>query len=98
MNTALTKLKRATHRNKLYGKAPHKPVLLLAVIEQIESGNITDNRVYITAELVAAFQKIWLKLVPHEGWQPRFFLPPTHEAFALRLNQQTESAVSLFEI
>src|SRR6056297_965872 len=72
------KLKRATHRNKKYGKAPHKPVLLLAVIEQIEAGNITDNQIFITADLVAAFQKIWLKLVPHEGWQPRFFLPFYH--------------------
>lgn len=72
------KLRRATHRNKALGKAPHKPVLLLAIIEQIESGNITDNRIFITAELVAAFQKIWLKLVPHEGWQPRFFLPFYH--------------------
>lgn len=74
----LMKLKRATHRNKAHGKAPHKPVLLLAVIEQIEVGNITDNQIFITAELVATFQKIWLKLVPHEGWQPRFFLPFYH--------------------
>ena len=66
MITALTKLKRATHRNKVYGKAPHKVVLLLAVVEQIEAGNITDNKIYITADLVAAFQKIWLKLVPLE--------------------------------
>lgn len=72
------KLKRATHQNKAHGKAPHKPVLLLSVIEQIEVGNITDNQIFITAELVATFQKIWLKLVPHEGWQPRFFLPFYH--------------------
>lgn len=78
MIAALTRLKRATHRNTIYGKAPHKPVLLLAVIEQIESGHITGNQIYITPELVAAFQKIWLKLVPHEGWEPRFFLPFYH--------------------
>src|SRR5690606_3344307 len=78
MIAALTKLKRATHRNKTFGKAPHKPVLLLAVIEQIEAGNIPENKIYITAELIATFQKLWAKLVPHNGWQPRFFLPFYH--------------------
>ncbi len=38
-----------------YGKAPHKPVLLLAVIHEIEKGNIRDNRIYLTPELVGTF-------------------------------------------
>jgi putative restriction endonuclease len=28
--------------------------------------------------LIAIFKNIWLKLVPHEGWQPRFYLPFFH--------------------
>jgi putative restriction endonuclease len=60
------------------GKAPHKPILLLAVLEGIESGLIVENRITITPELIAIFQNIWLKLVPHEGWQPRFYLPFFH--------------------
>ncbi|MFN2430053.1 MAG: HNH endonuclease [Cryomorphaceae bacterium] len=74
----LSRLKRASHRNHSFGKAPHKPILLLAVLEAIETGLITDNKITITPELIAIFQNIWLKLVPHEGWQPRFYLPFFH--------------------
>lgn len=78
MYNQLFQLNRATHRNKKFGKAPHKPILILSVIELIEEGLITENRIQITPELVATFQKLWLKLVPEEGWQPRFFLPFFH--------------------
>jgi len=36
--------------------APHKPFLLLSIITEIEKGNITDNKIYITPELVAQFK------------------------------------------
>ncbi|WP_417609382.1 HNH endonuclease [Owenweeksia hongkongensis] len=52
--------------------------MILSVIELIEDGLITENKIFITPELVATFQKLWLKLVPQEGWQPRFFLPFFH--------------------
>ncbi len=78
MYGSLFQLNRATHRNKAYGKAPHKPVLILSVIELIEDGFISKNKIEITPELVATFQKLWMKLVPEEGWQPRFFLPFFH--------------------
>lgn len=78
MYNSLLQLNRATHPKKKYGKAPHKPILILSVIELIEEGLITENKIQITPELVATFQKLWLKLVPEEGWQPRFFLPFFH--------------------
>lgn len=78
MHHAFRSLKRAGHRDKALGKAPHKPVLLLAVIEQVEVGKIIENKIYITAELIATFQKLWSRLVPEQGWQPRFFLPFFH--------------------
>jgi putative restriction endonuclease len=37
-------------------EAPYKPALLLALLEGIEDGSIQDNRIIITAELLAAFQ------------------------------------------
>lgn len=60
------------------GKAPHKPVLLLAIIDLIDQGEITQNRIYISPELVAAFRKLWTALVKETSWQPRFYLPFYH--------------------
>ena len=71
MIDSLFKIKRAN------GKAPHKPILLLALIQEIEEGRITDNRVFITPELIASFREIWSRLV--EGhWDCKFFLPFYH--------------------
>jgi putative restriction endonuclease len=71
MTNPLFSVKRAN------GKAPHKPVLLLALIQEVEEGRITDNKVFITPELLASFKEIWSRLV--EGhWQCKFFLPFYH--------------------
>ena len=45
-----TKLKQG---GTAYGKAPHKPVFLLTLLELIDKRLITDNRVTVTPELVA---------------------------------------------
>ncbi|QIA06468.1 HNH endonuclease [Draconibacterium halophilum] len=60
-----------------YGKAPHKPVLLLAVIESFESGEIADNWIEVNDDLVQRFIDIWKLLVktPHI---PTFALPFFH--------------------
>lgn len=42
--------------------APHKPILLLSVIELIEQGLLTHNRIPLSAELIAAFLKLWQQL------------------------------------
>ena len=58
-----TKLKRA-HQ---FGGAPHKPILLLSVLDAIEKRFIQSERIYITPELIALFRsnwKIWVK-TPH---------------------------------
>ncbi|MCT7957188.1 HNH endonuclease [Laspinema palackyanum] len=44
------------------GPAPHKPILLLSVIELIERGHIRKNQIVLDAELVAAFLKLWGQL------------------------------------
>jgi len=46
-----------------YGSAPHKPVLLLAVLRGMEEGWIAENRIELSPELVGAFRSIWKNLV-----------------------------------
>ncbi|TSJ39079.1 HNH endonuclease [Fluviicola chungangensis] len=64
-------------RDYKYGGAPHKPVLLLAILELIRKGEILNNRIAITPELVLEFKSIWSRLVvtPHI---PNFALPFYH--------------------
>lgn len=72
---ALAKLNRAT-RNGI--KAPHKPVLLLSVIQSIACGEITRNKIEITAQLVARFRDNWAWLVKEEFFKSNFALPFFH--------------------
>lgn len=44
------------------GIAPHKPILLLCVIELIEQGKLKQNRILLNAELIATFLKFWKQL------------------------------------
>lgn len=64
-------------RDRKRGGAPHKPILLLAILELIRKGEITHNRIAITPELVLEFKSIWSRLVvtPHI---PNFSLPFFH--------------------
>jgi len=38
------------------GRAPHKPLLLLAVLDLLEAGQITDGWVTLSPDLVVRFQ------------------------------------------
>lgn len=44
------------------GIAPNKPVLLLCTIELINRGEIPDNRIELSPELIATFLKLWSDL------------------------------------
>ena len=46
-----------------YGKAPHKPVFLLTLLELIDKQFITMNQVTLTPELVATFKENFALLV-----------------------------------
>lgn len=63
--------------NKGLGRAPHKPILLLSVIQQIEKGNINSNRIFITPDLLLSFNNIWDMLVDTKHI-PNFALPFFH--------------------
>lgn len=57
-----------------YGKAPHKPVFLLTLIESIEKGLDNDNHFLVNADLVGLFQENWRLLVT-TAHQPDFTQP-----------------------
>ena len=45
------------------GVAPHKPILLLSVIQAIETGLIVDSQIAISPELIEIFKTNWNTLV-----------------------------------
>lgn len=49
------------------GGAPHKPILLLSIAQLIREGEIHNNKIRITEELVLAFKDNWYRFVqtPH---------------------------------
>ena len=44
------------------GIAPHKPILLLSVIDLVEQGTLRHNRIFLSPELIATFLKFWSHL------------------------------------
>lgn len=70
-----SQLKRATYEGN---KAPHKPILLLSIIQAIEEGEIRANKIYITSELVARFKDNWHHLVTNNKFTANFSLPFYH--------------------
>jgi putative restriction endonuclease len=78
LNTYLLKLSKLRTAKFNSIKAPHKPILLLAIIEGITLNEIKENKVYITSELVSRFKDYWQKLVPHTFFSPNFSLPFFH--------------------
>lgn len=71
---SLTKLKRG---NTPYGLAPHKPILLLAVIESFEQNEILYNWITPSDQLLIRFHDLWKQLV-NTGHSPNFSLPFFH--------------------
>jgi putative restriction endonuclease len=74
----LHKLTRLNRAPTVYGKAPHKPVLLISIIDLFEKGMITANRIFVNTELVATFRENWDLLVntAHQSdfTQPFYYL------------------------
>ncbi|HIK45407.1 MAG TPA: HNH endonuclease [Leptolyngbyaceae cyanobacterium M65_K2018_010] len=49
--------------DKARGTAPHKPILLLTVLDLFEKGKFPHNEVYLSPELTANFLKFWHQFV-----------------------------------
>jgi putative restriction endonuclease len=56
----LTSLNRGISK---YGNAPHKPILLLSVVDGFEKGYLWGNEVPISEELLTSFHDYWKLLV-----------------------------------
>ncbi|CAN5428677.1 HNH endonuclease [soil metagenome] len=52
-----------TGGGKIKESAPHKPLVLLSVIQAFENGLLTDSRIPITPELISIFKTNWNNLV-----------------------------------
>jgi putative restriction endonuclease len=77
MESILKQLTSLRRGNTDYGLAPHKPILLLAVIESFEEGEIELNWIEITEALLTRFYDLWKLLVKTKN-TPNFSLPFYH--------------------
>src|ERR1700748_2275378 len=64
-------LKRAPTK---FGKAPHKPILLITLLELLDRGHVFDGHFAPDTELVGIFQENWRLLVTTAN-QPDFTQP-----------------------
>lgn len=63
--------------NKGLGRAPHKPILLLSIIQLISKGIIPTNRIFITSDLLLSFRQNW-KILVDTNHTNNFSLPFFH--------------------
>jgi len=52
-----SRMNRAIMRGK---QAPHKPILLLAILNLVRKGIISSNKIVLTDELMAEFKRLWI--------------------------------------
>ena len=57
------------------GNAPHQPILLLAIIELIEQGKVSENKIVPSPELLEIFVKYW-SIIPDR--KPNLAMPFYH--------------------
>ena len=63
--------------DRAHGIAPHKPILLLSVLQAYQNNLINSCKIYITPEIVALFKSNWNNLV-RSNHDCRFALPFYH--------------------
>ena len=64
--------------SKEHGQAPHKPVLLLALLDEIERDSYPDGLITITPDLVVGFRTYWSALVTSPYWSATMHNPYRH--------------------
>ena len=64
---AVEKLGRLRRYRGSEGYAPHKPLLLIAVFDEIAAGRITRNHIVLSESLERTFASWWSRLVPHRA-------------------------------
>lgn len=63
--------------DRAHGIAPHKPILLISLLQTFQNGINKEQRIYITPELIALFKSNWNSLVT-TNHDCRFALPFYH--------------------
>lgn len=58
--------------------APHQPILVLSLIQVFERGFVSNEKIYLTPELVDLFTTNWSMLVPKGNYNPTIALPFYH--------------------
>lgn len=63
--------------NQKYSRpSPHKPILLLTVINMFEKEILTTNKITYSEELKSEFGEMWNRIIPHESlFVPGVYLP-----------------------
>lgn len=51
------------------GQAPHKPILLLALLDEVARGAYPNGLITITPELIAGFRTYWAAIVTSSYWK-----------------------------
>ncbi len=78
LQTYLHAFARINRGSTKYGLAPHKPILLLTLVELLEKGLVFNNRFEVNVDLVGLFQENWRLLVrtAHQSdfTQPFYYL------------------------
>lgn len=76
---AFTKLKQDTASTGRHGfAAPHKPILVISLIQAFNKGLLSDEVVYLSPELVSYFTSNWTYFVPASGYHPFIAQPFYH--------------------
>lgn len=91
------------NRNKRKGCfAPHKAVMILAVMDLVESGHITTNVIRLDRELKDKFKAVWQKVVPvGSPFQCDYRAPFTHlgsEPFWNLANDKGKASITSWEV
>ncbi|ANV92080.1 HNH endonuclease [Picosynechococcus sp. PCC 8807] len=82
------------------GTAPHQPIMLLSVIEQIEQKHITVNRIYPNASLITTFSKYWSYLAGENhrnSMHLPFFYLKSSKFWHLKVKAGLETAIKGFK-
>ena len=56
------------------GNAPHKPILLLSIIDLIDQGIINENQIYVSDNLLKTFEKYW-NVLASGPWKMGLYYP-----------------------
>ena len=81
--------------DRAHGAAPNKPLFLLAIIEMIEQGQITENKILPAPTLVEIFMKYWSKVTDRRPniALPFFHLSKSEDFWHLHANPGYETAL-----